>query len=230
MHEVRQQRIVIVGQVGSLESECAFERPPIPDQETARLEWCEQQLMRIERDRIGATAWQKLMAHARAQYEQPAIRGVDMQPQPVRLTELRQLVDRIDGARRDRPGTGDHTERCVTTSAVFVYGARELVDAQLTRRVGWNPPHVVGAEPEDRGALLDALMRLGRGVRHERRTSALQSALSKSRCMRVQRRRQGHQSRHRAAAGEEPARRVRVLELRGQPRDHVLFDGVRRRR
>jgi hypothetical protein len=82
----------------------------IAHEQTAEPVRQEHPLVRIERDRIGAFDPHEARATALGQLEEPSVRGVDVQPQPMPFRDIGDVVQRVDRAGVRRAGAGDDHE------------------------------------------------------------------------------------------------------------------------
>jgi len=83
----------------------------VADERRAGSIWQEQRLVRIKRDAVGQLDAAQQAAALVAQGEQPAVGAVGVEPGAVVAAELRDLGQRVDRARIDRPGGGNDKPR-----------------------------------------------------------------------------------------------------------------------
>src|ERR1017187_10455421 len=91
----------------------------VPYDQTSRLQRREQQLMRVERNRIGPAAGRGTILHSIAEDEQRAVCADHVQPQALSPTHIAYLVDRIDRPAVHGAGRRNYAERSRPRPAVF---------------------------------------------------------------------------------------------------------------
>jgi hypothetical protein len=92
--------------------------------------------VRIERHRIGALDSGQRLATPLGQRGEPAVGGIDMEPQTLVATDVREGVQRIDSAGIRRPSVGRDDQGLPAGLGIGLDGAGERVDP--------NPVCVVG--------------------------------------------------------------------------------------
>ncbi len=197
--------------------ERALERACVLHQKTARLVGLEEPLVRVHSNRIGALhAAQEFLApfgHDR----KAAVGGVDMQPDSLRLAEIRHRLERVDRSRADRAGVSAYRDGIEPRRAIFGHGAHEGYHFQAKISVAREQPDALGPNTDDpRRADVRAVAL----VAHiDCRALGMARAFT--------RRDEGVQAGRRASAREKPARTLGIADPATQPVDDDQFDLTR---
>jgi hypothetical protein len=123
-------------QVGRHQAERVAEDGAIPQQRRAALDGNREPFMRIQSDRVRAGKTAETRRALRGHGGDRPVGAVHVQPQPLAGTEIGQLIQRIDGARRHRSGAGHHAERDETSRAVAGHRLRDGAGIESEVAVG----------------------------------------------------------------------------------------------
>ena len=193
--------------------ECVLERAYILHQKAARLVRLEEPFVRIQPDGIGAFDPAQELLAALGHHREAAVRGVDVQPDALRLAVVRHGFERIDGPRAARSGVGTHRDGIESRGPVLCHGARERIHVQAEASVVHNQANALRPNADDPGRADESAMALVAHVHG--------GALGVAR--RFPGRRQGVDAGRRPSARQKPARALRIAEPAPQPvDDHQL--------
>ena len=109
--EVVDLALVAACEVLRHEAERVAERLGLPEQQQRGVERREHPLVRVDHDRVGALPAGEQAAVLGGERHRAAVGGVDVQPEPLALADLRDRVGGIDARRRRRAQRRDDAER-----------------------------------------------------------------------------------------------------------------------
>ena len=111
--------------------------------------------MGVHDNRVGAFPASEQVALFRQQRRGTAVRGVDVQPQPLGSCQGTDLRDRIDAGRRCRSGGRDHAHRRDSAITVLRDCVGEGIRVEAVVLECCHSAHGVESEPEDYRGLVD---------------------------------------------------------------------------
>ena len=228
--EVAQQRVVHHRVVRGDAGEHPAQVVPVPHQHATCLHRHEQQLVRVERERVGPLDAGEQRCHRRRQHAEPPEGAIDVQPHLLAPAEIGERVDRVDGRRGDGAGVGHHAERRESGLPVGANALFERLDIDPELVVSGKAAVVPAPETEQHEGLVHGIVGLLRGIDGERRAGhgvclhALLPGIPGR--MPLAGGRETDQVGDRTAGGDQPVRRLLEPEQRLEPADHGLLDGV----
>ena len=173
--------------------------------------------MRVHPDGIGALhALQEILALV-GDGREAAVGGVDVQPDPLRLAEIRHLPERVDRPRAHRAGVGAHRDGVKPRRSVLGHGALEFSHVQTEVFVTREEPYPLGLDADDpRRADVRAVALV-----------AHVDARAIGMTRRFARRDESVQARRRTAAREKTARAFGIADPAPEPVDDDEFELAR---
>jgi hypothetical protein len=164
-----------VGEVIGRQRERRAVHGRVPRQQRTAIHRHLQPLVRIERHRIGARERLEAAGVGRVERRPGAECAVDVQPDVVPGGDVRDLVERVDGAGVRCAAAGNDRERQVTCAAVVLDRAAERVGPHAELLVRRDRAQLLCPDAELFHALLDRGMALLARVEDELRMAALQA-------------------------------------------------------
>ena len=198
-------------------AEGALERSGILHEQAAHLVWLEQPLVGVQPDRVGSLdAAEKLTALVRDRRE-AAVGSIHVEPDVLRLAEIRHRPQRIDRSRARRPGIGADRHGRKARVAVLRHGTRESPHVQAEGAVRRDLPNGILPDADDhRGTSLRAVALVAHVHRWTLRIAG-----------RFPGRHEGVDAGGGTAAGQQPARTFGVAQPASKPVQHDEFDLAR---
>ena len=196
-----------------------FEPRALAHEDAAGLVRLVEPLVRVERRRVGALEAAEGRAASFGQHREPAVRSVDVEPDPVRAADVGELVERIDRARVGGACIADRREGLTSGRDVRLDRSVQRLGADPVQVVDRHEVHLLGPEAEHANRPRHRRVALGREV-HDR-TLGLRAG------NRLARAGEGGQVRLRAARDEDPGGLGRPVEPLPEPVDD---DELRRAR
>ncbi len=183
-----------------------------------------QPLVGIEGDRVRALDPTERGPQRGHERRDPAVGGIHMEPEPVFLADVGDLLQRIDRARRHGPRRRHDDDRSRAGSEVLLDGPAERVDAHPELSVDRHFSHGASAEPHHVGGALVDDVRLGRGVDRQRRTRGDPLLARVPTGLRVAGGLQRDEVRHGPTGHDQPARSRRQPEDVREPAHELELD------
>ena len=195
---------------------CGAKRRSIAHQQRPGPVWQEHSLVRIERQRVSTRQAVQCWLRFLAEVEKRAVGTVDVMPQVLGCTEIRERLQRIHGAGVRRAGARDDGKRREAGAAIVSHRFAQRFDRQPILLVARYRSDTVRHDPGQLGRLEHRVVCLIRGVECAASNIVAEVSLAGAK--------NGVERGHRAAIREKAARFVGKTHPVTQPVEGVGFE------